>query len=81
MLRPPTSEEGLLMADDSLWRFYKTTVGLSLMKLDGVWFTGYISSYPDLTVLQNYYRGGYVHTISQSVRDELVAAGYGAYIT
>lgn len=64
-----------------LWRYYDIDVGLSLVKVDGTWMAARLSSYPDLSVLQNYFQGGHVHTIDQATRDELVAAGFGAYIT
>lgn len=64
---------------DTAW--LELRVGLTIAKVGGTWDT-----YPVFTAIQEstadkWYRGGYVHTITQAEADELTAAGYGDFIT
>lgn len=80
-LTTPTIEENF--SEDAaswLWLHYRSTAGVSLVKQDGTWSAAYISAFPDLSVLESYYQGGYTHTVSDEVAAELTADGFGSYL-
>ncbi len=64
-------------ATDPLWRWMKMDTALSLVKVNGTWATARLVSYPDLSVLEAYYQGGYSYEITEEIYDELVADGFG----
>lgn len=67
---------------DRLFIRYAIDRGVTVIKrMDGSF---YDARYPALTELEasaDFWLGGHVYTLDQETRDELVAAGYGAYIT
>lgn len=63
-------------------------LGLSVMRIGGVWFSKAGPTYLDYQNADTahgvlyFFHGGHTHTItSQAVHDDLVAGGYGAYLT
>jgi len=64
-----------------LWRRYCLDVSLTLVKYNGHWATIRSASEDYLNAAQNYFVGGYQYQVGQSVHDELVADGFGAYLT
>ena len=65
---------------EELW-FTGVTVAKTVVKKDGAWRT-MVSPTPEyLNTCDVVMRGGYVHNISQTLADELTAAGYGDYIS
>jgi len=78
ILRPPTVEEKF-GRPYALW-WCGNRRASSMVKTDGVWET---IDFPDILMLEDadaYYLGGHEYELSQAEYDELVAAGYGAYI-
>lgn len=78
VLFPPTREvpfriEGGLMG--------LTSYGQSLWRIDGAWHLGFIPSAEQVAAADRFYGGGRVYALTSTERDDLVAAGYGAYIT
>lgn len=61
-----------------LWRFYSFPKGLAIVLRDGVWSTEATVVVDDV---QEYYLGGHIHDISDDKAAELIAAGFGDYIT
>lgn len=55
--------------------------GQSVFRSGGVWHTVLSPTYADIQAADRFYGGGRVHTLTAAQRDELVAAGFGAYIT
>ncbi len=83
LLTPPSTVESFGQYDrisDPLWRWMRADVALSLVKIDGVWQTARLSSYPDLDALEGYYQGGHTYSISLETAIELVADGFAAYL-
>lgn len=79
-LTPPTRNQGPV-ALDTLFVRYKLPRGVTLV-VNGATVTEY--QYPSQTTLEaadDYFRGGYIHTISDDMATILTDAGYGAYIT
>lgn len=79
LLTPPSTTESFGQYDrisDPLWRWMRADVALSLVKIDGIWQTARLSSYPDLDVLEGYYQGGYTYSISLETAEELAADGF-----
>ncbi|MEW1959764.1 hypothetical protein [Kineococcus sp. NPDC059986] len=59
-------------------RFSPHVQGLSLVKDQGFWKT--VEMIEDFAAYQTVYLGGYKHWITKAEYDELVTAGYGAYV-
>jgi hypothetical protein len=81
VLRPPSVQE-TPMANNILHKRFGIHRGISILKRANG--TYYSTRYPALTEVEEAlatYMGGYVYTISSTVRDELVSAGFGSYIT
>jgi hypothetical protein len=81
VLRPPSIQE-TPMADNILHKRFGIHRGISIIKRsDG---TYYSTRYPAQTEVEESlatYMGGHIYVVSKTVRDELVAAGFGAYVT
>ena len=78
ILRPPTVEESF-GRPYALW-WVSNRRGISLVKTSGVWDE---VDFPDVLLLEQaeaYYLGGHEYELSQAEYNDLVAAGYGAYI-
>jgi hypothetical protein len=73
---PPTVEEG---STDPFFGRFPTTVGQTVIKVDGTYTT---RPYPWLGELDglvegvDYFLGGHVYTVSQTIADALAADGY-----
>ena len=63
-----------------LW-FVSQKIGKTVLKKDGVWRTVMTPQEDYLATCDVVLRGGFVHTISQDLADELTAAGYGDYVS
>lgn len=61
--------------------FGMTTRGLTVWRTDGVWRQGFIPTAEQVAAADRFYGGGRIHELTPDERDELVAAGFGAYIT
>lgn len=78
ILRPPTVTESF-GRPYALW-WVSNRRGITLMKTAGVWDQ---VEYPDMDMIDNadlYFLGGHEYELTQEQYDDLVAAGYGAYI-
>jgi hypothetical protein len=64
-----------------LWRHYTFDVGQTLVKEGGVWSVVQQPSQDRLAAAEGFYRGGYAHTVSNAVGEELAADGFGEYLT
>lgn len=81
VLRSPSVQE-TPMANNILHIRYGIHRGISILKRQNG--TYYSTRYPALTEIEEaaaYYRGGAKHPISLTVANELIAAGFGAYVT
>lgn len=81
ILRPPTVQE-TPMALNILHMRYGIHRGISIVKRSNG--TYYSTRYPAQTEIEESlatYLGGYKYTISETVKNELVAAGFGSYVT
>lgn len=56
-------------------------IGLTVLRVDGVWRVEPATSAAEEAAADRVYHGGHVHTVDQAEADELVAAGFGAYLT
>lgn len=68
VFRPPTITLG--------WRFQKRYEGVSLLKEDGVWNEVSHPDMPRTLAAEKYLAGGHDHVVSDSLKAELIAAGY-----
>lgn len=87
-----TFAEGAPRRDKDFWAHFGTQPrGRSVLKIDGVWTTvdwPTVSQCNDATPIidvhgesvPGVFMGGHEHPITETVRLELVAAGYGSYI-
>ena len=65
---------------DELW-FVSTNKGITIFKTQaGTWGQTINPTDSDLATYARVYRGGFTYSITSAERDELTAAGYGAYI-
>lgn len=81
ILKPPTVQE-TPMALNILHMRYGIHRGITIVKRANG--TYYSTRYPAQTEIEEAlatYLGGYRHVISETVKDELVAAGFGSYVT
>ncbi len=82
LFTPPTVDEAPASWGNRLHIRVRIARGVTVIKLQDGSFTQ--QRYPAQTTLeaaQAFWLGGHVHTLEQEDRDDLVAAGYGAYIT
>jgi len=81
VLRPPTVQE-TPMGDNVLHIRYGIHRGISILKRsDGTYYSTRFPAQTEIEEALANYLGGHVYVISSTVRDELVSAGYGSYIT
>lgn len=66
-------------SDDRLYFLQSGPRGRNVFKLNNGSFTEYQPMNQDDIAIT--YHGGHVHTITQDEADDLIAAGYGDYIT
>lgn len=82
LFTPPTVAQGPAAWGNRLFLRVAIDRGLTVIKRQAG--TYYESRFPAQTELEeaaDFWLGGHVATIDQETRDDLVAAGYGAYIT
>ena len=82
LFTPPTVSQGPAAWRSRLLIRVPIDRGLTVIKRQAG--TYYESRFPAQTELEeaaDFWLGGHVSTIDQTTRDDLVAAGYGAYIT
>lgn len=65
----------------SLWRHYHLDKGATLIKEAGVWSLATSPGTDRLNAAQSYYRGGYQNVVDAAVAAELVADGFGSFLT
>lgn len=81
VLRPPTVQE-TPMGDNVLHIRYGIHRGISILKRsDGTYYSTRFPAQTEIEGALANYLGGHVYIISSTVRDELISAGYGSYIT
>ena len=81
LFTPPTVLQGPA-ARDRLFVRVAIDRGLTVIKRQaGTYYEQRFPSQTELEEAADFWLGGHVYTIDQATRDELVAAGYGAYIT
>lgn len=56
-------------------------LGVAVWRIAGVWHSGTNPLNSDIEAADRYYPGGYVHELTEAQQTELVAGGFGAYIT
>jgi hypothetical protein len=56
-------------------------VGLTVFRVAGVWWAKAWPADCELAAADRVYAGGHVHTVDQAGHDELIPAGFGAYLT
>lgn len=74
--RPPTVDEGPA-GGARLFYFYKLKRGITVVKSGGTYSTLRYPVDEDLLDYDVVYRGGYNHTVDDTVKAELLAAGIG----
>lgn len=79
VFRTPTEDFPFRMAGRALWGV--EPYGKSVWRSGGTWFTGHAPSAADLAAADRFYGGGRVHVLTAEQEAELIAAGFGAYIT
>lgn len=81
VLRPPSIQE-TPMAKNVLHIRFGIHRGISLLKrADGTWYSTRYPAQTEVEASLATYMGGHIYVISSTVRDELVAAGFGSYVT
>ena len=84
LLTPPSLEESFTQYDrmtDPLWRYYRTQVAQSVVKIDGTWQVVRLSSYPGEVGLDVVYQGGHTYVVDQATADEMTADGLGSCLS
>ena len=79
-LTPPSVAEGIRGGSDPLWRWMRTDVARSIVKIDGTWSVVHLGTYPGEAGLDAAYQGGRSYEIDQETYEELVADGLGGYV-
>lgn len=74
--RPPTVDEGPA-GRHRLFYFYKLKRGITVVKSGSTYSTLRYAVDEDLNNYDAVYRGGYNHTVDDTVKTELLAAGIG----
>jgi hypothetical protein len=74
--RPPTVDEGPA-GGHRLFYFYKLKRGITVVKSGSIYSTLRYAVDEDLNEYDVVYRGGYNHTVNDTVKAELLAAGLG----
>jgi len=74
--RPPTVEEGPA-GGGRLFSFYRLKKGITVVKSGATYSTLRYAVDSDLSNYDAVYRGGYNHTVNDTVKAELLAAGLG----
>jgi hypothetical protein len=72
---PPTVEEGP-MGGHWLFYRYKLTRGISVLKIDGVYYEIRTPSQDEMNEASVVYQGGHTYTVSATEAADLTAAGY-----
>jgi hypothetical protein len=79
VFRPPTQERAFHLAGRGL--FGTSSWGLSVWRIDGVWHQGFMPTADVVAAADRFYSGGGIHPLNASEASDLIAAGYGPYIT
>lgn len=74
----PTQEVYVRLAGRGLIGSYQQ--GLTVYRVDGQWRTKLSPGFDELSRADRSYAGGYLHTLTDDQRDELIAGGFGDYI-
>jgi hypothetical protein len=83
-LNPPSINSGYFgdgkfrIDYSDLWNYYTFPQGQAIVKRNGAWV---LEPAVALDGAQEYFLGGYQHTITDAKAAELTAAGFGAYIS
>jgi hypothetical protein len=72
---PPTIDEGPLGGGPLFYRM-KLTRGISVLKIDGVYYEIRTPSQDEIALAQIFYQGGNVYTVTATEALALEAAGY-----
>lgn len=81
LFTPPSVEQGPVARDRLFFR-YTMPRGLTVIKrVNATYYESRFPAQTELEAASDFWLGGHVYTINQATRDELVTAGYGAYIT
>lgn len=75
---PPTVERSHVLRRRLI---FKLNHGLTVFRIAGVWHQQETPSDVQHRAADRWYPGGHVHPVTSSERTDLIAAGYGAYIT
>lgn len=76
---PVVTKRGWIFRNPTIqlgWRFQKRYEGVSLLKENGVWVEVSHPDMPRTLAAQRYLPGGHDHVVSDSLKAELVSAGY-----
>lgn len=72
----PTVSEGPAASDSRLFSFFRLSRGVSVMKLDGVWYEVRNPSSEEVELAERFYLGGIRYEVSAAEKADLEAAGY-----
>lgn len=76
---PPSNELVFRIAGRGL--LATQSYGISVWRVGGVWQSGQTPSADQVAGADRFYGGGRIHPLTSAERSDLIAAGYGAYIT
>lgn len=74
---PPYAEETPLGAKGVFVYLLKIRNGISIAKANGVYFQDRYPKQEDIDTYEEFYHGGHKHSVSESTRTALLAAGVG----
>ena len=74
---PPYAEETPVGAKGVFAYLLKIRNGISISKKDGIYFQDRYPSQDNIDTYQEFYPGGHEHSVSESTRTALLAAGVG----
>lgn len=77
----PTVEEGPAGDDRLMWRYRLPRADTIIKNADGSYTHFRTPGLEQLEAAVLFYQGGHITEVSASERDDLIAAGYGPYIT
>lgn len=82
LFTPPSIDQGPAAWGSRLLIRVAIARGLTVIKrMNDTYYESRFPAQTELEAAADFWLGGHVYTIDSDTRDELVAAGYGAYIT
>ena len=77
---PPVEEEGPIGGN---WLFmrYRRKQGVTVFRLDGIWYESRFPAADDLSNADRVYLGGHEYFVSDAAKQELIDAGYTVITT